>query len=112
MFHDPTTHHTIEDERLSLKEAFEALMFASNPTQTEEPFWWKWTNEGKDVLLSFIAEREALADRRGVEKAVKYLMKVSEPGNPKGDTNRSGFYLTATDFGMAMLLTPDNKHKI
>ena len=33
---------------------FTEVQFVSCPTETEEPFFWKWTNEGKEIIESFL----------------------------------------------------------
>jgi hypothetical protein len=44
---------------------FDELQFATCPTETKEPFFWKWNDHGKEILLAFIHSREKIAYEAG-----------------------------------------------
>lgn len=47
---------------------FEEIRFVTCPTEEKEPFFWKWSEHGKEVLLAFISsEVEAERERLGAE---------------------------------------------
>ena len=37
-----------------LNEFFGEIQFVSCPTETKEPFFWKWTNDGKEIIESYL----------------------------------------------------------
>ena len=37
-----------------VNEFFGEIQFVSCPTETKEPFFWKWTNDGKEIIESFL----------------------------------------------------------
>src|SRR3990167_4072953 len=68
----------------SRKERLEELRFVSCPTEEKEPFFWRWTEEGKEILLAHIdrecklaeeAEKERIKEviENGYDEAVKNL---------------------------------------
>lgn len=53
-----------------IKEAensFDELEFASCPTEEQEPFYWRWTEHGKDILKSFLTEQITKAVNSALE---------------------------------------------
>jgi len=38
----------------SAVEEFRELQFATCPTETKEPFFWKWSDHGKEILEDFL----------------------------------------------------------
>lgn len=38
----------------TMRERFNELKFASRHTEEQEPFFWKWTEHGNNILLAFI----------------------------------------------------------
>ena len=37
-----------------VNEFFGEIQFVSCPTETKEPFFWKWTNDGKEIIESYL----------------------------------------------------------
>ena len=37
-----------------VNEFFGEIQFVSCPTEKKEPFFWKWTNDGKEIIKSFL----------------------------------------------------------
>lgn len=59
------------NQQESWEEELNNLPFTSCPTEDKDPFWWRWTDEGKKVLKAFIREVEAKAFKAGVEEGRK-----------------------------------------
>jgi len=55
-----------------IEERFNELLFVSNPTE-EKGILWRWTKEGKKVLLSFIRSEIAKAHQQGGEEAIEEI---------------------------------------
>lgn len=43
--------------RESLMKEFDELEFVSCPVEEKEPFFWRWSDEGKKTLIDFIEEK-------------------------------------------------------
>lgn len=52
---------------------FDELMFATCPTETKEPFFWKWSDHGKEILFDFIRKIRAEAVRENVGMLRQWL---------------------------------------
>lgn len=45
---------TLQKQQQRAREEFDNLEFATCPTEEKEPFFWKWSEHGKDILFCFI----------------------------------------------------------
>lgn len=87
---------------------FNELLFASCPTEEKEPFFWRWTKEGKETLLDFIdsilqKERNRICEEYNElilavgnkyegetrhETALRYIKEAEKPTNPNSSNTK------------------------
>ncbi len=74
----------------SMDTRFDSLRFAECPIERGEPFFWRWTKHGRDVIKSFIrSEINATLDEVVREaEGMKKKMGVKDWGGD-GETGRS-----------------------
>ena len=60
-----------------VKEFFGEILFVSCPTEIKEPFFWKWTNDGKEIiesyLLTSLEEYGKQCEEKGRGEALSYV---------------------------------------
>lgn len=55
----------------NLEQQLDELQFASCPTETKDPFFWRWTKEGKETLKLFISSLLKAQEKEIEEKLSK-----------------------------------------
>mgnify|MGYP001611458476 FL=1 len=58
-----------------LEKEFDEIQFARVPTEEQEPFFWRWRKEAKDILLSFISGQMKRSYNLALDNALEALPK-------------------------------------
>ena len=60
------------------KEEFKQFEFSTCPTETEEPFFWKWSEHGSEMIEIFLTQFAEKIRQAVAEDVVEYCKKVME----------------------------------
>jgi hypothetical protein len=87
-------------ELKEILEFFEELSFPSCPIKEKEPFWWKWTKEGKNIIKSLLRQTYFSAQKAEREKIVEMVkgMKI-QIGYENGKHSGKSFCPQCEDCG-------------
>lgn len=69
-----------------IQEEIKNIMFVACPTEKEEPFFWRWTEYGLNVLAGYVAEKIRQAHNEAVEAGIEAVEKI----NSKNPCTRHG----------------------
>ena len=59
----------------NIEKQLDELQFASCPTETKDPFFWRWTKEGKETLNLFILALLE-AEEKEIEEKLSKIEKI------------------------------------
>lgn len=67
------------------KEGFKQFEFATCPTDTEEPFFWKWNEHGSEMIEIFLTQFAEKIRQAVAEDDVEWAEKPSDVRTAKAD---------------------------